>query len=199
MKGHRQCLGFGSSYRLILKDESQTVVKRFGKPSDGSSAEELCGSSSSNVKFPPSTDREKPVFVNNEVSNRSQAIPYPDVNDLFPGNKIRMTPVYEKNQTALFCCRETVTLRHLSWLMSDDKWVDLLPEMMGRSDALTFAIYANAESHIAKMAGATLTPRQALTYHLKALKELQRDLYDPIRQTSDETLFSIILLGVFDV
>ena len=203
MKGHRQCLGFGSSYRLILKDETQTVIKRFGKQSDGSSTEELCGSSSSNVDSPPpSTECENPASVNNQVSNCRQLNPYPDVNEpleWFPGRKIRMTPVYEKNQVALFCCRETVNLRTLSWIMSDEKWVDLLPEMMGRSDALTSVIHANAATYLAKMAGAISTPRPALTHYAKALKELQRDLYDPVRQTSDETLFAIILLGVFDV
>lgn len=203
MKAHRQCVGFGSSNRLILKDETQTVIKRFRKRGGESSTEELCPSSSSNVDSPPSSaECEKPVSVNNEVSDCRQLISYPDVNDpleWFPGNKIRMTPVYEKNQVALYCCRETVNLRTLSWIMSDEKWVDLLPEMMGRSDALTSVIHANAATYLAKMAGARSTPRQALTHYAKALKELQQDLYNPILQTSDETLFAIILLGVFDV
>ena len=192
-------MGFGSPNRLILKDETQTVIKRFRKRSDGSSSEELCASSSSNVDSPPpSTESER-----DQLSlDCRQVVPYTDVNDpleWFPGNKIRMTPVYEQNQVALYCCRETVNLRTLSWIMSDEKWVDLLPEMMGRSDALTSVIYANAATYLAKMAGAISTPRQALTHYAKALKELQRDLYNPVRQTSDETLFAIILLGVFDV
>lgn len=83
--------------------------------------------------------------------------------------------------------------------MSDEKWINLLPEMMGRSDALTSVVYANASTYLAKRAGATATPQEALTHYAYSLKELQRDLYDPGRQTSDETLFAIILLGVFDV
>jgi len=83
--------------------------------------------------------------------------------------------------------------------MSDEKWMDLLPEMMGRSDALTSVIYANASTYLAKMAGAISTPRQALMNYATALRDLQRDLYDPVRQTSDETLFAIILMGVFDL
>jgi Fungal specific transcription factor domain len=83
--------------------------------------------------------------------------------------------------------------------MSDDKWIDILPEMMGRSEALTSAIHANASTYLARVSGAKTTPRQALTHYAYALKELQKDLYDPLRQTSDETLFAIILLGVFDV
>jgi hypothetical protein len=110
-----------------------------------------------------------------------------------------MTPAYEQNQVALYCCRETVNLRTLSWIMSDEKWVDHLPEMMSHSNALTSVIHANAATFLAKMAGAMSTPLQALTHYIKALNELQQDLYDPIRQTSDETLFAIILLGVFDV
>src|SRR5208282_5317468 len=124
------------------KDETQTVINRFRQRSDGSSSEDLCASSSSNADSPPpSTESEK------SVSDCRQVVPYTDVNDpleWFPGNKIRMTPVYEQNQVALHCCRETVNLRTLSWIMSDEKWVDLLPEMMGRSVALTSVIYANA-------------------------------------------------------
>ena len=203
MKAHRQCLGFGLSNRLILKDETPTVIKRFRKRSGGSSNEELCASSSSNIDSPPpSIDCEKLVPVNYEVSNSKKVIQYPDVNnhlEWYPGNKIQMTPVYQHTQVALFCCRETVNLRTLSWIMSDEKWVDLLPEMMSRSDALTSVIYANASTYLAKMAGAISTPRQALIHYAKALRGLQRDLYDPVRQTSDETLFAIILMGVFDV
>jgi hypothetical protein len=83
--------------------------------------------------------------------------------------------------------------------MADNKWILHLPEMMGRSVALTSVIYANAYTYYAKMYGATTTPRQALVYYIHALIELQKDLYNPLRQTSDETLFATILLGVFDV
>jgi hypothetical protein len=110
-----------------------------------------------------------------------------------------MSPVFERNQVALFCCRETVNFKTLSWIMSDEKWIGILPEMMDRSDALTSVIHANAANYLARVRGANSTPRQALTHYSYALKELQRDLYNPVRQTSDETLFAIILLGVFDV
>jgi len=160
---------------LILRDETLTFIKHFRKRRDGSSAEELCASSLSNIES-PSIESEKSASVNNEVSNCRQLIPYPDINDpleWFPGNKIQMISGYEKNQIALFCCRETVNLRTLSWIMSDEKWVDLLPEMIGRSDALTSVIHANAATYPSKMAGAISTPRQALTNYAKALKELQ--------------------------
>jgi hypothetical protein len=124
---------------------------------------------------------------------------YNDSTEWLSLSKVRMAPIYEQNQVALFCCRETVNLRTLSWIMSDDKWIDLLPEMMGRSEALTSVIHANASTYLSKLSGATSTPRQALTHYAYALRELQKDLYDPARQTSDETLFAIILLGVFDV
>ena len=83
--------------------------------------------------------------------------------------------------------------------MSDEKWIELLPEMMARSEALTSVIHANAATYLAKASGATNTPRQAFTHYAYALKGLQKDLYDPARQTSDETLFAIILMGIFDV
>jgi hypothetical protein len=197
LKGHRQCLGFDAPNRLILKDETPTVIKRFQKRSDGYD-NRLCGS----IDSPTTTDCETSVSVKNDVKGVQQPIRYQDDNDTlewFPGRKIQISPVYEQNQVALFCCRETVNLRTLSWIMSDEKWINLLPEMMGRSEALTSVIYANAATYIAKSAGATTTPRQAFTHYLCSLRGLQRDLYSPDRQTSDETLFAIILLGVFDV
>jgi hypothetical protein len=83
--------------------------------------------------------------------------------------------------------------------MSDDKWIELLPQMMQQSEALKAVIHANASNYLARSAGALSTPRQALTHYAYALKQLQLDLYDPIRQRSDETLFAIVLLAVFDV
>lgn len=83
--------------------------------------------------------------------------------------------------------------------MADNKWIELLPEMMGRSDALTSIIYANACTFLVKRYGAIATPKQALVHYIRAIIELQKDLYDPFRQTRDETLFAIVLLCVFDV
>jgi hypothetical protein len=149
-----------------------------------------------------STSRETSVSINDDIIPAPQRTKYKDDDDpreWYPGSEIQISPVYEQNQVALFCCRETINVRTLSWIMSDEKWINLLPEMMGRSDALTAVIYANAVTYLAKRAGATVTPRQALAHYAYSLHELQRDLYDPDRQTSDETLFTIILLGVFDV
>jgi Fungal specific transcription factor domain len=204
LKGDRQCLGFNDGNRLILKDETQTVIKRFRKKSQEETPPPSCGDvSTSEFASPASSYIEPNETPNNEgVAQNAQVTQYMDYNDSTEWlslSKVRMAPVYEQNQVALFCCRETVNLRTLSWIMSDDKWIELLPEMMGRSEALTSVIHANASTYLAKLSGATSTPRQALTHYAYALKELQKDLYDPARQTSDETLFAIILLGVFDV
>jgi len=148
------------------------------------------------------TSRETSVSINDDIMPALQPTKYQDDYDSrewYPGSEIRISPAYEQNQVALFCCRETVNLKTLSWIMSDEKWINLLPDMMGRSDALTSVIYANAATYLAKRAGATVTPRQALAHYSYSLQGLQRDLYNPDRQTSDETLFAIILLGVFDV
>jgi Fungal Zn(2)-Cys(6) binuclear cluster domain/Fungal specific transcription factor domain len=201
MKSNRQCVGFEESNRLILKDETETIIKRFRKRSKVTSNEISCSDPSTNLGSPASTEIESvPSFSN--VTTQCRRLEYIDPNDSsewYPITNVRMSPVYEQNQVALFCCRETVNLRTLSWIMADEKWIELLPEMMGRSEALTSVIHANASTYLAKAAGARATPRQALTHYAYALKALQRDLYDPVRQTSDETLFAIILLGVFDV
>jgi Fungal specific transcription factor domain len=215
MKGHRQCIGFGASNRLIMKDETQDVVKRFGKkPADRSSPESpLLSASTSSAPSPSSTPDDShfasrgSISGDSSFSNDVPAQKYQEFNDLqeFDNQEIipipqnPMMPVYEQNQVALHCCRETVNLRTLSWIMSDEKWVDLLPEMMSRSNALCSVIYANAATYLARRSGANSTPKIAINHYITALRELQLDLYDPVRQASDETLFSIILLGVFDV
>jgi hypothetical protein len=215
MKSHKQCIGFGSSNRLIMKDETQAVMQRFGKKTKlQPDTSALSTSDSCSTQSPPSTAEYNPsrrsiseISDVSSVSNDSLPRKYQEFNDpqefddqqVPPVPRNQMTPVYEQNQVALYCCRETVNLRTLSWIMADEKWVDLLPEMMSRSNALTSVIYANAATYLAKMSGATSTPRTALNHYIAALRELQQDLYDPVRQASDETLFSIILLGVFDV
>ena len=149
-----------------------------------------------------STNSESSVSVTDDTTPAPQPTKYQDDDDpreWYPGSEIQISPSFERNQVALYCCRETVNIRTLSWIMSDEKWINLLPDMMGRSDALTSVIYANAVTYLGKQAGATVTPRQALTHYAYSLHELQRDLYSPDRQTSDETLFAIVLLGVFDV
>jgi Fungal Zn(2)-Cys(6) binuclear cluster domain/Fungal specific transcription factor domain len=200
-KSNRQCTGpgFSDEVRLILKDETQTVIKRFKRKSressegEGTRAER--SSSGSEGSAPPEGDA--PSLVNNitlsECNDDCPAEWYP----LIP--KVQVSPVYERDQVALFCCKKTVNFKTLSWIMSDDKWIGILPDMMGRSEALASVIHANAVNYLARATGANSTPGQALTYYISSLKELQRDLYNPVRQTSDETLFAIILLGVFDV
>jgi hypothetical protein len=133
------------------------------------------------------------------LPNKTQYNDKDDPTEWYAVARTQMSPYYERNQVALFCCRETIKLRTLSWIMEDNKWVELLPEMMDRSDALTSVIHANAFNYFAKVGGAKVAPKQALTHYSYALSQLQRDLYDPVRQKSDETLFVTILLGVFDV
>lgn len=83
--------------------------------------------------------------------------------------------------------------------MSNAKWVETLPNAMQRSKALTCTVRANAANYLAKAAGAQTTPHQALREYGSALEFLQRDLYNPAKQTSNETLITVLLLGIFDV
>jgi hypothetical protein len=198
LKRNRQCVGFSEGHRLILKDETEAVIDRAKKKIKVGKCEEGGISDS-----PASTDGETSSSqgtdrniqrIPNTYTNADESIEWLPVTSV-----VRLTPAYERNQVALFCCRQTVNLRTMSWIMSDEKWLDLLPQMMSRSEALTSVIHANASNYLAKVAGAPVTPRQAFTHYAYALKELQRDLYDPVRQRSDETLFAIILLAIFDV
>jgi len=209
MKRDRQCIGFGASNRLIMKDETQAVVRRFGKKNELSPPSARDSTPMSSAQSPSSTAEHSSSrgSISGASSTGSDVRRYQDFNDPqeFDNRQVlhvyqnQMTPIYEQNQVALYCCRETVNLRTLSWIMADEKWVDLLPEMMSRSRALTSVIYANAATYIAKVSGSNLTPKTALNHYITALRALQEDLYHIGRQTSDETLFSIILLGVFDV
>jgi len=211
MKGHRQCVGFGASNRLIMKDETQAVMQRFGRKNESSPQSASASAPTSGAPSPSSTIENSSsrgsISGASSVSSDNHVRRYQDFNDPqeFDNQQVlhvpqnQMTPIYEQNQVALYCCRETVNLRTLSWIMADEKWVDLLPEMMSRSTALTSVIYANAATYIAKVSGSKRTPKTALNHYITALRALQEDLYHPGQQTSDETLFSIILLGVFDV
>ena len=184
-----------------MKDETDTVIKRFRKRSKKSPEKNACEQLSSSSASPAPTDAEHANGFT-VISNPGRATQYADKDDStewYAISRVRMTPFYERNQVALFCCRETINLKTLSWIMSDEKWIELLPEMMARSETLTSVIHANAANYLAKMRGAKTIPKQALTHYAYALRELQGDLYDPVRQKSDETLFAIILLGIFDV
>ena len=70
---------------------------------------------------------------------------------------------------------------------------------MQTSEALTCVVRANAANYLAKAAGAQTMPHQALKEYGSALKFLQRDLYNSTKQTSNETLMTVLLLGIFDV
>lgn len=206
LKSNRQCLGFEEPNRLILKDETDTVIKRFRKRARNSSSEDVSSTTqpnSSESTSPSTVALEHTSPIDRDNSNQTNETQYPDKDDstewraAVKSNQI--SPLYERNQVALFCCLETVKFKTLSWVMSDNKWAELLPEMMDRSEALTSVIHANATNYLAKAGGIRTTPKQALTHYSHALRQLQRDLYDPVRQKSDETLFATILLGIFDV
>jgi len=192
-----------------MKDETQAVMRRFGKKNERSSQNASDSAPTPSAQSPSSTieNSSSRGSISGASSAGSDVRRYQDFNDPqeFDNRQVlhlyqnQLTPIYEQNQVALYCCRETVNLRTLSWIMADEKWVDLLPEMMSRSSALTSVIYANAATYLAKVSGSKLTPKTALNHYITALGALQEDLYYPGRQTSDETLFSIILLGVFDV
>lgn len=126
---------------------------------------------------------------------------YPEVNDttewISVGTRIRGFPPHERNYQISYCCLRSVKLRTL--IMADEKWLEILPEMMLRSEALSFMVNAHAANWLADEAGATRAPTTALTYYSRGLRELQRDLHNPTRSLSDETLFTIVLLAVFDV
>jgi hypothetical protein len=111
----------------------------------------------------------------------------------------RLSNETEQLSLAVFCCQKTVTLRTLAWVMSDAKWVDTISGAMQVSKALTYAVRANAANYLAKAAGATVTPNQAFEEYGSALQCLQKDLYHPVKQKSNETLFTVLLLGIFDV
>jgi hypothetical protein len=87
----------------------------------------------------------------------------------------------------------------LTWVASDAKWLETLPNAMQISQALTCAVCANAINYLAKAEGAQTTPPQALKEYGSALIFLQRDLYNSAKQTSNETLMTVLLLGIFDV
>jgi hypothetical protein len=110
-----------------------------------------------------------------------------------------LSRLYERQQVALFCCRKTINLQTQSLPMPDHAWADIVPRMMESSQALSSILTANAVNYLAKSAGAKTTPGEALNYYSLSLKVLQQDLYDPVRQKSDETLFTVIMMAIFEV
>lgn len=205
-KTDRQCLGFDKPARLILKDETQTTKDRVEKKARRQrrikdSCDDTAPSTRSGSPAAAQANIAPLVVSGSSTTRHVNSWSFDDSSEWFPSitNTVRMTPFHERDQVALHCCRETISLRTLSWVMSDEKWIQLLPYMMSRSESLASVIRANAATSLAKAQGAINTPDQALTHYVDALREVQQDLYDPVRQKSDETLFAIILLGVFDV
>ena len=187
-----------------MKNETAKVIQLYEKKNarkvkkKKSRLEELPRDTSTSENGNDSLDSEE-VHNTRGLPVLEEEIEDDGTSEWLPISRSQVIEIHERNQIALHCCRETVNLRTLSWIMSDNKWTELLPEMMSRSDSLTSVIYANAANHVAKLRGAKSTPPQALTHYAFALKELQRDICHPVKQKSDETLFAVILLGLFEV
>jgi Fungal specific transcription factor domain len=124
---------------------------------------------------------------------------YGNLTPWYIGANQRIYNQLEQLHLSVFCCRQAATLRTFTRVMSDAKWLEMIPKAMESSEAVTYAVRANAANYMAKAAGAIKIPYQACTEYASALKFLQRDLYHPVKQTNDETLFAVLLLGVFDV
>ena len=132
---------------------------------------------------------------------RTSPVLYPDLNDSWewnPFTQIQMSHV-ELNQISLHLCLELMNQRKLSWILSDKNLIEVLSDLMGRSEALTYAIYAHATTHYAKLCEATEPHRLSVGYYGRAIAKLQNYFYDPVHQKSEETLMTIILLGLFEV
>jgi hypothetical protein len=202
---HRQCRGFGQSRRLIIKDETDNIVSRFSdKQSTETSTRTSTPSTSQSIDgislitpIPTSVPdlTESTTTVEKVLSPPAK---YDDHTQWYIGANQRLYNQLEQLHLAVLCCRQTVTLRTLTWVMSDAKWLEIIPKAMQLSEALTCAVRANAANYLAKAAGAITTPHQAYIEYASALKFLQRDLYHPVKQTSNETLFAVLLLGIFD-
>jgi hypothetical protein len=187
---------------LIIRDETDDIINRF---STNPSTEKSTGTSipapsraidgiSSQIPV-PTTERPEEIVRRTADGSNKRVAP-------FEWHVTANQQLYNKSEQfhiAVFCCRQTVTLRTMTWIMSEAQWLDEIPKAMQISEAVACAVRANAVNYMAKAAGATETPHQAFTEYASALKFLQRDLYDSIKQTSYETLFAVLLLGIFDV
>jgi len=169
LKDNRQCSGEGYASRLILKDETQATINRLSK------------------RIPTGQEQ-----------TREEIIEFGRTEWNVVGNQ-RLYNEVEQPYLAIFCCREMVTLRTLSWVLSEAKWHQMISEAHRSPEALLCAIRANAANYLARVSGAGVTPYRAFTEYSSALNYLQRDLYDRVKQRSSETLFTILLLGLFDV
>jgi hypothetical protein len=203
----RQCGGVGYSKRLIVKDETEKFINLntfSSRKSKSHSSATAIMKSPSQARSPPGPPTIIPVGENHINDLDPRTLSSSSVGSIHPPlfhvhSNGRLSESYEQLQLAIFCCRQTLTLRTFTWVMSEIKWTSMIHDTMSKSRALTSAVRANAANHLAKCAGALDTPIQALTEYAAALKYLQRDLYDPVKQRSNETLFTVLLLGIFDV
>ena|SRR5579859_641397 len=187
-KNGRQCGGPGYTRRLIIRDETEKWINKF------SNGQLKCRT----IGVPEIEQVSNDITV--EKGLRSVQNSDTQTATLFcPISNIRLYNAHEQLGLLVFCCKKTLTLRTFTWVMSETKWSEMIPKTMEKSQALTCTLRANAANHLAKEAGAVATPHQALTQYASALSFLQRDLYHPVKQRSDETLFTVLLLGLFDV
>jgi Fungal Zn(2)-Cys(6) binuclear cluster domain/Fungal specific transcription factor domain len=203
-KSHRQCIGFDQPNRLILTDETARITSQYQRTTRRRGTESTTPRERLIVPETSAADDMSELMVPTGGIASPPAVkdiitPYDGSTEWLPVSKSRMMPLYERGQVALYCCRETVTSRTLNWIMADEKWVGVLPDMMARSQALTSVIYANAANYFARVNGSQSPPDEVWAHYARGLKQLQKDLDHPLRQRSDETLLSIILLGVFEV
>jgi|SRR5271154_4290682 len=195
----RQCVGTGYSTRLIMVDETERIVKTYTQKN---TAFECSSDTSAQKSSPPSPSF---PFVEGQISspefNDDQTIvsSYGRSHSSTIFLNAKLCEEILQVQLAVFCCRATVSLQTLGWVMSQDQWVDIISNGMQSSSALACAIHANAEYYLAKAAGAQVTPYGSFLQYESALRFLQRDLYDSVKQRSHETLFTVLLLGIFDV
>ena len=189
--------------RLIVKDETDKFINKFSRSRSGGTSPVKTSSKETPSRGDATTTASAQTA---NYFNNTQSVS-PSISDsgdsdlplLSPYSNDRLSTTYERDQLAIFCCRKTLTLRTFTWVMSETKWASMIHETMSKSRALVSAVRANAANYLGKSAGAPATPIQALTEYAAALKYLQKDLYDPVKQRSNETLFTVLLLGIFDV
>lgn len=195
----RQCLRSGAPTRLIIKDETQKTIKKLSSKKKAAPSE-----TSSSVQTPEAAPSTTVTWTQdaNDREDNDEVINEEPVTELERWQCIANQRVYNQAEQLLMAiryCRDTFTFGTLGALINEWNWVDVVTVGMQNSDAFAAAVRANAVNEIAKASGAKTTPYNAYMEYSSALKHLQRDLYDPKKQTSYETLFTVLLLGIFDV
>ena len=195
-KNGRQCGGSGYTRRLIIKDETEKLINKF------TNNQRKCVEGSEVGPSSVSTERKKDTAqkpIRNPLPVCSDPRQVADRLFFCPVSNTRLYNAHEQLNLVVFCCKKTLTLRAFTWVMSETKWSEMIPKTMDKSEALTSAMRANAVNYLAREAGAVTTPYEALKQYESALHFLQMDLYHPVKQRSNETLFTVLLLGLFDV